>query len=131
VVLNRGVHAPAVKLKNGLVLCTITIHRQLSRTDSHLTAVVLVLDLNLLVTLHPFQLLGPGAQHETNKHNVTLKNRKLENCEDQKPCFKTPKLERRRLNSEINDLNNMTSEDITNPKEVNTSTTADVDVKTA
>jgi len=131
VVLNRGVHVPAVKLKNGLALCAITIQPQLSRTDSHLTAVVLVLDLNLLVTRHPFQLLGPGAQHETNKNNVTHKKRKLDYCEDQKRCFKTQKLKRRRLNSEINDLNNMTSEDITNPKEVNTSTRADVDVKTA
>jgi len=86
-----------VKLKKGLALCTITIHRQLSRTDSFLTAVVLVLDLNLLVTRHPFQLLGPDAQHETNKNNVTLEKRKLENCEDQKLCFKTPKLERRKV----------------------------------
>jgi len=44
-------------LKNGLALCAITIHRQLSRTDSHFATVVLVLDLNLLVSRHPFQPL--------------------------------------------------------------------------
>jgi len=47
----------AMKLKNGLALCAITVHRQLSRTDAHLTTVVLVLDLNLLVSRHPFQPL--------------------------------------------------------------------------
>ena len=47
----------AMKLKNGLALCAITVHRQLSRTDAHLTTVVLVLDLNLLVSCHPFQPL--------------------------------------------------------------------------
>jgi len=47
----------AVKLKNGLALCAITVHRQLSRTDSHFTAIVLVLDLNLLVSCHPLQPL--------------------------------------------------------------------------
>jgi len=46
-----------VKLKNGLAVCAITIHRQLSRTDSHFTAIELVLYLNLLVSGHPFQSL--------------------------------------------------------------------------